>query len=265
MTQVVILAGGTGTRLREQTELTPKPLVPIGGKPLIWHIIHHYEKYGFYDFILALGYKQEAFKEYFNNYSIINNDVEIHTVRQSMTNIIKSYEVDLSITLSDTGLNTLKGGRLNRVKKYIEDETFMMTYGDAVSDVNLDELLKFHKKHKKMVTITGVHPEPRFGELFHTKGKVISYKEKEDNGCLVNGGFMVLNREIFDYLDDDCDFEKGPLEEVAKKGQLMVYHHKGFWKPVDTLNDMLTLQKIWDEGGWNGSLHGTSAKGKKRG
>lgn len=246
--QTIVLCGGTGTRLKEQTELVPKPLIPIGGKPIIWHILKHYEHHGFYNFILGLGYKQEAFKEYFADYALNNNDVEIHTFHRNMSKIFSPAECDLSITLVDTGLNTLKGGRLNRLKKYIKDDTFMLTYGDAVSTVNLHELMRFHFKHKKMVTITGVHPEPRFGELLHVNGKVTSYTEKKDNNILVNGGFMVLNRKIFDYLDDDCDFEKGPLEKIAKKGQLMVYHHSGFWKCMDTLNDMIELQRIWDSG-----------------
>ncbi|HPE06273.1 MAG TPA: sugar phosphate nucleotidyltransferase [Smithellaceae bacterium] len=248
--QVVILCGGTGTRLKEQTEFTPKPLIRIGGRPIIWHIMQHYSRHGFDDFVLALGYKQEAFKDYFCHY--FENNYDIHLTAGCPQRVIKAADSTAynqwEITLSDTGENTLKGGRIKRIEKYMDGNTFMLTYGDAVSDINLTDLLKFHNKHRKMVTVTGVHPEPRFGELLHKDGAVISYREKPDNENLVNGGFMVCEPAIFKYLDIECDFEHGALEQIARMGELMVYPHDGFWKCMDTLNDMIELQRIWDSG-----------------
>lgn len=244
--QTVILAGGFGTRLKEMSDYIPKPMVPVGGKPLICRIMDHYVKYGHRDFVLALGYKQEEFKKYFILYNGINNDISIDgmvSVLSHKADTISKYRM----ILSDTGLNTLKGARLKRVEKYVHGDTFMMTYGDAISDVDISALLEFHQKHGKMVTLTGVHPKPRFGELIHEDGCVTSYKEKPESAALVNGGFMVLNRKVFDYLDDNCDFEKGPLEKIASEGQLMVYPHKGWWACCDTLYDMIQLQEQWEE------------------
>ena len=242
--EVVLLCGGTGTRLREQTEFIPKPLIPIGGKPLVVRIMEHYIKYSHSGFVLALGYKQEQFKLYFNNYQVINQDMILH---RGHVGVIESPQSDFTVILSDTGENTLKGGRLKRIEQYISGDTFMMTYGDALSDVNLDDLVNFHTHHGKMVTITGVRPRPRFGEILHENGEVIDFKEKPASNSLVNGGFMVLNRKVFDYLDRDCDFEKGPLEQIAKEGELMVYQHTGYWRCMDTYFDMLELQKEWRE------------------
>jgi glucose-1-phosphate cytidylyltransferase len=247
--QVAILCGGTGTRLKEQTEFTPKPLIQIGGKPMIYHIMRHYAKYGFHDFILALGYKQEAFKSYFSNY--INNNYDIMMdITNSVSYRYPMGEIDLldnfSVMLADTGETTLKGGRIKRIEQYSNGETFMLTYGDAVSDVNISSLLDFHRSHGKMVTITGVHPKPRFGEILHVNGRVTSYREKPGSESLVNGGFMVCEPDIFKYLDTECDFEHGPLERIAAEGQVMVYKHEGFWQCMDTLSDMLELQKIWE-------------------
>lgn len=246
--QVVILCGGTGTRLKEQTEFLPKPLIPIGPYPMCVHIMKWYAKFGFNDFILALGYKQEAFKQYFYHYDIINHDVLFRTGITGTT----GYEgtVDKwSVILSDTGLNTLKGGRLKRVEKYIQGNVFMVTYGDGIGDVDLNSLLAFHLSHGKIVTITGVHPVPRFGELCHEGGRVLAYKEKQHgDGCLTNGGFMVMSRKIFDYLTPDCDLEYGVFELLAAKGDMMVLEHSGQWRCLDTLNDMTELQRMWDEG-----------------
>jgi glucose-1-phosphate cytidylyltransferase len=246
--QTVILCGGFGTRLKEQTEFLPKPLIPIGGIPMVVHIMRWYAKYGFKKFVLALGYKQEEFKKYFSHFNIINNDIKICSDKD----IIEINDGhDWEIILSDTGPNTMKGGRLKRIEEYIIDDTFMMTYGDGISDVDMSALLAFHQSHGKMVTITGVHPAPRFGELHHNNGNVISFSEKpQDDGCLMNGGFMVMNRGIFDYLTEDewCDLEVGPLELIAAKGELMVYHHKGYWSSMDTLKDLGTLQQEWESG-----------------
>lgn len=209
--QVCILCGGSGTRLKEQTEFIPKPLVPIGGIPMAVHIMRHYASYGFNDFVLALGHKQDSFKTYFTNYDLINHDIVLHIGyhgREPVYVVTDKWKV----ALSDTGENTLKGGRLKRIEKYIEGDTFMVTYGDGIGDVDISALLAFHQSHGKMVTVTGVHPVPRFGELCHKDGKVLSYREKQhEDGCLTNGGFMVMNRGIFDYLTPDCDLEYGPL------------------------------------------------------
>ncbi len=249
--QIVILVGGTGTRLREMTEFIPKALIPIGGIPMVVHIMRWYAKYGFKEFVLALGYKQEEFKQYFQHYDIINNDIIVDIGRYGGQHYHDLIDYGWKVTLSDTGLNTMKGGRLKRIEKYIQGDTFMLTYGDGISDINLNRLLSFHQSHGKLVTITGVHPIPRFGELYHENGKVILFNEKpHDNNCLINGGFMVCNRGIFDYLTEDerCDLEIGPLELITAKGELQVYHHKGFWQCMDTLKDMGELQKLWDEG-----------------
>ena len=242
--QLVILAGGHGTRLKEMTEFLPKAMVPIGGKPLIYHIMSHYAKYGHYEFIVALGYKQEALKQYFGLFHMMTSDICCEFPK---TTIINPTCSRWKIIASDTGLNTLKGGRIKRIEKYIEKDTFMLTYGDALSDIDIGALIKFHRSHGRLVTVTGIAPKPRFGELLHMDGRVVSFKEKAEGDALVNGGFMVLNRGVFDYLDEDCDFEVGPLEEIAKDGQLMVYPHKGYWACCDTLNDMIELQKFWEE------------------
>lgn len=246
MKKVCILCGGTGTRLREQTEFLPKPLIQVGGKPIIWHIMKHYAHYGYNSFVLALGYKQEAFKEYFSHFNEINNDCIVDVGRlQGIT--CKDTGDNWRIVLSDTGLNTLKGGRLKRIQKYLDHSPFFMTYGDAVSDVDIDALLKYHNSHGKIATVTGVPAPPRFGELNHSKGTV-SFSEKPPTATLINGGFFVFNYKIFDYLTDNCDLEIGPLEALALKGELKVYHHKGYWGCCDTLRDLDILQEEWNSG-----------------
>ena len=250
MIPVAILCGGSGTRLREQTEFLPKPLIPIGNIPMVVHIMKIYARYGFKDFILALGYKQDAFKQYFNDYDVINNDVTVSIGRPQDNHYHSCVDQGWNVTLVDTGENTMKGGRLKRIENHIHSNTFMCTYGDAVADIDIRNLIAFHKNHGKLVTITGIHPVPRFGELCHEAGRVLSYREKPDDGCLMNGGFMVMNRGIFDYLTPDewCDLEIGPLELLAAKEELMVYHHKGFWKCMDNLKEMSELQQMWDSG-----------------
>ena len=249
--QVALLVGGSGTRLREQTEFTPKGLIPIGNTPMVVHIMRWYAKFGFKDFVLALGYKQQAFKEYFSHYDIINNDITIDVGCYRGLNHHEHVDKGWRVILSDTGENTLKGGRLKKIEKYIIGDTFFMTYGDAVSDVNINELLAFHQSHGKIVTITGVHPAPRFGEILHKDGHILSFSEKpQDEDCLVNGGFMVFDRRIFDYLTDDpwCDLEIGPFEFLANKGEMAVFHHRGFWGAMDTIKDMDALRQLWDSG-----------------
>jgi glucose-1-phosphate cytidylyltransferase len=248
--QVVILCGGAGTRLREETEFRPKPMVNIGARPILWHIMKYYSRFGFGNFVLALGYKGEMIKNYFCHYELMNNDVTITLGEPEKICIHQSHEeAGWSITLADTGEKTLKGARLKKVEKYISGETFLMTYGDGIADVDIDALLAFHRSHGRMVTVTGINPASRFGELKIDGDQVASFSEKPHGGDgLVNGGFFVFNRRVFDYLttDDSCDLEIGPLEQIAKEGQLMVYKHRGFWACMDTLRDMEYLNKIWD-------------------
>jgi glucose-1-phosphate cytidylyltransferase len=253
--KVVILAGGRGTRLSEETEMKPKPMVEIGGKPIIWHIMKAYSKYGINDFIICLGYKGYLIKEYFANYFLHENDVTINLIKnqfeyhQPCNN--KTCE-PWKITLIDTGLDTLTGSRLKKVKPYLDNKTFMFTYGDGVSDVNIEKLLEFHKSHKKLATLTAVKPTSRFGALsIDSDNIVLEFKEKpEKTDAWVNGGFFVLEPEAINYIKegDDIPWETTPLEGIAKDKQLMSYKHDGFWQCMDTLNDKNKLNKIWESG-----------------
>ncbi len=249
--QLVILCGGTGTRLREETEFRPKPMVNIGNRPILWHIMKYYSHYRINEFILALGYKSEMIKNYFCNYELMNNDITIELGQSEQHCIHNTHgEAGWKITLADTGEKSLKGARLKKVEKYIHGETFMMTYGDGIANVDIGKLLAFHKSHGKIATVTGINPSSRFGELKIDGDRVEAFSEKPQNGeGLINGGFLVFNREIFNHLtsNDSCDLEIGPLEQIAKEGQLMVYKHRGFWACMDTLRDVEYLNKIWDE------------------
>lgn len=249
--QVVILCGGLGIRLREETEYRPKPMVKIGEKPILWHIMKYYSYFGVTKYILALGYKGEIIKNYFCNYELMNNDVTIQLGQHNNVCIHYSHdEAGWRITLADTGEKALKGARLKKVERYIDNDTFMMTYGDGIADVNLGALLDFHRSHGKIATVTGVNAASRFGELKITGSQVESFSEKPlDGTSLINGGFFVFNKKIFDYLQpvDSCDLEIGPLEQIAREGNLMVYKHRGFWACMDTLRDMEFLNKIWNE------------------
>lgn len=248
--KVVILCGGFGTRLREETEFRPKPMVNIGEKPILWHIMKYYSQFGFQDFTLALGYKGEMIKNYFCHYELMNNDVTIALGQPENICIHHSHdEAGWKITLADTGERALKGARLKKIERYITDETFMMTYGDGLADLDIKALLAFHKAHGKLATVTGINPASRFGEFKIDDEKVTSFTEKPRNGDdYVNAGFFVFNRPIFDYLSTDelCDLEMGALERIAKEGQLMVYKHRGFWACMDTLRDTEYLNSLWD-------------------
>lgn len=250
--QTIILCGGLGTRLREETEFRPKPMVEIGGKPILWHIMKIYSHYGIKDFVLSLGYKGEMIKEYFYNYEILTNDFTIELGNKINIEMhSNNEEKDWRITLADTGDKALKGARLKRVQQYVNDDTFMLTYGDGVAEVDINALLAFHKKHGKLATVTGINPAARFGELKIKGNQVESFSEKPRDGeGLINGGFFVFNKGIFDYLsaDENCDLEIGPLEKIAGEGQLMVYKHRGFWACMDTIRDMEYLNKLWVEG-----------------
>ena len=250
--KVVILCGGMGTRLKEETEYKPKPMVEIGDKPILWHIMKLYAHYGIKDFVLSLGYKGEMVKEYFYNYEILSNDFTIELGNKTNIEIhSNNAEKDWRITLADTGDRSLKGARLKRVQQYVDDDTFMMTYGDGIANVDIESLLEFHRNHGKLATVTGIIPSSRFGELKIKGNQVESFSEKPKNGDgLINGGFFVFNRGIFDYLseNENCDLEIGPLEKIAAEGQLMVYKHSGFWACMDTIRDMEYLNKLWREG-----------------
>ena len=250
--KAVIFCGGLGTRLREETEFRPKPMVEIGGKPILWHIMKIYSHYGIKDFVLSLGYKGEIIKEYFYNYEILTNDFTIELGNKKNIEIHSSNsEKDWRITLADTGGKALKGARLKRVQQYVNDDTFMLTYGDGVADVDINALLAFHTKHEKLATVTGINPASRFGELKIKGNQVESFSEKPRGGDgLINGGFFVFNKGIFDYLstDENCDLEIGPLEKIAGEGQLMVYKHRGTWACMDTIRDMEYLNQLWVEG-----------------
>lgn len=253
---VVILCGGLGTRLREETEFRPKPMVNIGDRPILWHIMKIYAAYGYKEFVLALGYKGEVIKNYFYHYELMNNDVAIELGKPENIRIHQMHEErGWKITLANTGEKALKGSRLKKVQKYITGDTFMLTYGDGVADIDIDALLEFHQNHGKMVTLTGISPTSRFGELKIKGERVESFSEKPENGSgYINAGFFVLNRAVFDYLseEDSCDLEIGALEKIARQGELMVYKHKGFWACMDTLRDMEYLNKLWAEAnaGW---------------
>lgn len=247
--KVVIFAGGLGTRISEETEIRPKPMVEIGGKPILWHILKMYSHYGHNDFIICLGYKGYMIKEYFMNYYLHNSDITIG-LGNNKVDVHNTVSESFNVTLVETGLSTKTAGRLKKVQKYIGDEDFMLTYGDGVSDVNINELLSFHQKHQKIATVSAVQPEARFGAMdISDKGEVKHFKEKPaGDGKWVNGGFFVLKSQVFDYLKEDMDnvmWEDQPMEKLTTDGQLMAYKHKGFWKPMDALRDKIELETLW--------------------
>ncbi len=248
--KTLILAGGYGTRLGNITENIPKPMVTIGEKPILWHIMKIYSHFGFNDFIILLGYQGVKIKEYFFNYHMMNNDFTIDMTNNSLSYADKNKVEKWKVTLVDTGIDTLKGGRIKQAEPYLEHEINMVTYGDGVADVNIKELVTFHKNHGKTVTLTGVRPPSRFGELMVKNGRVLSFEEKPQvSSGMINGGFMVFNKELLSHLtpNKDCDFEFGVLENLAKQGEVMVYEHQGFWECVDTERDLNHLNKLWNQ------------------
>jgi glucose-1-phosphate cytidylyltransferase len=250
--KVVIFAGGLGTRLMEETEARPKPMVEIGGKPILWHIMKIYETYGYTDFVLCLGYKAQFIKQYFLNYFLYNSDVTIE-LEKNKVEVHFSNSESFKVTLVDTGLKTNTAGRLKRVQKYLNGERFMLTYGDGVSDINIGELIKFHENHGKLVTLTSVKIPGRFGNLdTNDEGTVTHFEEKpEDDGMWINGGFFVIENGIFEYLDGNMDsvqWEQEPLTNIARDGQLTAYRHTGFWKCMDALRDRIELEDMWNSG-----------------
>jgi glucose-1-phosphate cytidylyltransferase len=249
--KVVILAGGLGTRLREETEFRPKPMVEVGGRPILWHIMKIYAHYGFHDFIISLGYRGNMIKDYFLNYEAMNNDFTICLGKHNQITYHQEHqEQDFNVTLADTGLDSMTGGRIKRIEKYIDDDLFMVTYGDGLSNINIGELVDFHKSHNKLATITTMRPISRYGILdVNDNGKVCEFKEKPQVDGWASAGFMVLNRKVFDYLSgDDCIFEQAPLEQLAKEQQLMAYRHDGFFFAMDTYREYKQLNDMWDNG-----------------
>ena len=248
--KVVILAGGFGTRISEESHLKPKPMVEIGEKPILWHIMKYYSSFGFHDFIICCGYKQHVIKEWFADYYLHNSDVTFDLSTNKME-VHNNYSEPWRVTLVDTGLNTMTGGRIRRIEPYVKGETFMMTYGDGVSNVDLDALVKFHESHGKIATITTVNIGQVKGVLdIDQDNNITSFREKDDNdGSLINGGFMVLNPEIFQYLDgDDTIFERTPMQRLAAEGQLKSFYHDGFWQCMDTQREMKKLEELWQSG-----------------
>ncbi len=247
--KIIILAGGWGTRMGQLAELIPKPMVSIGNGPVLWHIMKIYSHYGYNDFVIPLGVKGHVIKDYFYNFEPINNDFTVNMSSGEITYHNKHDESQWKVTLVDTGLNTLKGGRIKRVEPYLDDYINMVTYGDGVADIDIDALVNFHKSHGKTLTFTGVRPSGRFGEFEEKNGQVLSFLEKPKSAkSYINGGFMVFNRELLDYLteDEDCDFEFGPLEKLAKSEEVMVYKHEGQWECMDHERDVAHLNALWN-------------------
>lgn len=247
--KVVILAGGLGTRLSEETIIKPKPMIEIGGKPILWHIMKIYEAYGFDDFVICLGYKGYLIKEYIINYYLYNSDITVEVGTNKMDICYNGTE-SFKVTLADTGLETNTAGRIKRIQKYVGNETFMLTYGDGVSNINLKNLLKFHQSHGRLATLSTIQLPGRFGTIdFDEKGHVAQFQEKvKGDGIWINGGFFVLEPGIFKYLDGNMDmvqWEKQPLIEIAKDNQLAAYRHDGFWKCMDAMRDRIELEDLW--------------------
>ena len=249
--KVVILAGGFGTRISEESHLKPKPMIEIGERPILWHIMKEYSHYGFNDFIICLGYKQYIIKEFFADYFLHMSDITFDLAENKMT-VHNNYSEPWKVTLVDTGLNTMTGGRVKRVRDYIGDETFMLTYGDGVSDVNINDLLAFHRKNKKIATLTAVNVGQRFGvlDIDSDNDEIRAFREKSaSDGSRINAGYMVLEPDIFDFIEgDETVFEKEPLESVAKLGQLCAFKHDGFWQCMDTQREKEKLEKLWASG-----------------
>ena len=250
--KVVILCGGQGTRLKEETEFRPKPMVEIGGRPILWHIMKLYAHYGFREFILCLGFKGNAIKDYFLNYDYLSSDITVQMGRRKGVTVHSGASCeDWSVTLADTGLTTSTGGRVKQVEKYIDEPEFCLTYGDGLADINLQALVDFHRTKDRIATITGLRPESRFGVLETDEDStVVMFREKPKLDGLISGGFFVFKREVFDWLDDDddCVLEQTPMRKLATAGQMAAYQHNGFWKSMDTYRDYIEFNDLWDRG-----------------
>lgn len=245
--KVVLLAGGFGTRISEESHLKPKPMIEIGERPILWHIMKYYSQFGLHDFIICLGYKQYVVKEFFADYFLHTSDVTFDLANNKME-VHNNYSEPWKVTLIDTGLHTMTGGRIKRIRKYVGDEPFMLTYGDGLANVDINALREFHEKHGKIATITAVNVGQKFGVLdVSDQGNINAFREKNDmDGSLINGGYMVMNPGVFDYIEGDATvFEKEPLEKLASDGELMAYKHTGFWKCMDTQRDKQQLEALW--------------------
>lgn len=246
----VLLAGGLGTRMREETEYKPKPMVDIGGRPVIWHIMKNLSKHNFSEFIVCAGYKKESLKEFFLNYRALTNDF---TIKLNDHSIEKIYDQggaeDWSVTVSDTGELTQTGGRVNRIKQYVNGRRFLVTYGDGLSDIDISKLIAFHDSHGGIATVSTVRPTSRFGVMdIDNTGKVLKFREKPQVEDWINIGFFIFEPEIFDYLDDNCILEQEPLAELARNGELYAFKHPGFWQPMDTFRESQMLNELWNQG-----------------
>lgn len=249
--KVVILCGGRGTRFQEETEFRPKPMIEVGGRPIVWHIMKTYANYGFREFILCLGYKGRMIKEYFLNYEAMHSDVTVQLGSSKIESHGNHQESDWTVTLAETGEASLTGARVKRIERFIQDDAFLLTYGDGVGDIPIDRLLAFHRQHGKLGTMTAVRQPSRFGTVVAQDSQVVKFLEKSSQGQgLVNGGFFVFQREFFDYLSDEdgCVLEREPLERLARDGQLMMFEHAGYWQCMDTYRDWQVLDEAWCQG-----------------
>ncbi|MBR6712345.1 MAG: glucose-1-phosphate cytidylyltransferase [Selenomonadaceae bacterium] len=254
--KVVILAGGFGTRISEESQLIPKPMIEIGGKPILWHIMKEYSHFGYNEFIICAGYKQHVIKSFFADYALHNSDVTFDFQGDNRVSVHNNFSEPWKVTVVDTGYDSLTGKRIKLIQPYIDDENFFLTYGDGVSDVNIKELLKFHEAHGKICTITAIKPDSRFGYIDFAGDKVLAFREKskEDVGW-INAGYMVMNAAVFDYLDGNFMLEQEPMRKLTAAGEVMAYRHEGFWQCMDTLRDKNKLEELWQKGApwkiWN--------------
>lgn len=246
--KVVILAGGFGTRISEESHLRPKPMVEVGGMPVLWHVMKYYSSFGLNEFIICAGYKQNVIKEWFADYYINHSDVTFDFVKKEKITVHATESDPWRVTVVDTGLNTMTGGRIKRIGRYLDDEPFCMTYGDGVSNVDIAKELEFHKKHGKLATLTAVHPDSRFGVLDIQSNQIMAFREKSDADVgWINGGFMILDPKVLDYIEGDSTvFERDPLEKLVADGQLIAFRHRGFWQCMDTLRDKERLEGLWN-------------------
>jgi glucose-1-phosphate cytidylyltransferase len=248
--KVAILAGGVGSRLSEETVSRPKPMVEIGGRPILWHIMRHYHHYGFKDFVIALGYKGEQIKKYFVDYCELNGSLTVDMSQRKVTNLERGEPIDWKVELVDTGVKTNTGGRIKRLKDFVGNETFLLTWGDGVSNIDLRKLVDFHKSHGKLATLTAVHPVARFGQLELSGDSVSEFSEKpQTKQGWINGAFFVLEPKVFDYIEgDETQWDYDPMQRLAKDGQLMAYKHEDFWQCMDTLREKKVLEDLWESG-----------------
>ena len=248
--KVVLLAGGFGTRISEESQFKPKPMIEIGGMPILWHILKTYSHYGFNEFVICAGYKQEIIKEWFANYFMNTCDITFDFTLGNKVTVHSKYAEPWKVTVVDTGLNTMTGGRIKRVKEHIGGKTFLMTYGDGLSDVDIPASLAFHRRHGKLATMTAIQPDSRYGVIDFQGDQVLAFREKSQaDASWINAGFMVLEPEVLDYIEDDMMmFERRPMEQIARDGQLMCYKHDGFWQCMDTMRDREKLEKLWAQG-----------------